>query len=45
MEEELLLNKLAQEHPALADAVDKVKQANDELKVIMALTEKENGMV
>lgn len=37
--EELRLNALAQSHPAVADIVAKIKSAEEELKVIVALTE------
>lgn len=39
--EEQRLKQLAEQHPAVADAVNKLKIAEDELKVITALVEKQ----
>ena len=41
MQEERDLKELASRHPAIADAVNKLKDAEDELKVITALVEKQ----
>ena len=41
MKEEADLKELASRHPAIEDAVNKIKDAKDELKVITALVEKQ----
>ena len=41
MKEEQNLKELAEKHPAIEDAVNKIKAAEDELKVITALIEKQ----
>lgn len=41
MHEELRLKELAEKHPALADAVAQVQQAEDRLQVVTALLEEE----
>jgi hypothetical protein len=41
MAEEELLKKLAEKHPAVADAVNTVNEAYSKLKVVVALTEEE----
>lgn len=42
MNEEATLKELAKKHPAVAEAVEKVTKTMDELKVIVALTEKDD---
>lgn len=41
MAEELKAKELAAKHPAVADALNAIKEAEDKLKVIIALTEEE----
>ena len=42
MAEEEMIKRLAEKHPAVADAMDTINEAYDKLKVIVALTEEEN---
>ena len=42
MQEELHLKELAEKHPAIADAVAQVQEAEDRLRVVTALVEEEN---
>lgn len=42
MAEEESIKKLAEKHPAVADAMNTINEAYDKLKVIVALTEEEN---
>ena len=42
MAEEENIKKLAEKHPAVADAVNTINEAYDKLKVVVALTEEEN---
>ena len=43
MSEEHRLNELAKMHPAVEDAVGHLREAEDRLKVVVALTEKEQN--
>jgi cell fate (sporulation/competence/biofilm development) regulator YmcA (YheA/YmcA/DUF963 family) len=43
MQQERDLKELASRHPAIEDAVNKLKDAEDELKVITALIEKQGN--
>ena len=42
MAEEANVKKLAERHPAVADAVNTINEAYDKLKVVVALVEEEN---
>ena len=42
MIEEESIKRLAEKHPAVADAMDTINEAYDKLKVVVALTEEEN---
>jgi hypothetical protein len=42
MAEEESIKRLAEKHPAVADAMNTINEAYDKLKVIVALTEEEN---
>jgi hypothetical protein len=42
MAEEESIKRLAEKHPAVADAVNTINEAYEKLKVIVALTEEEN---
>lgn len=42
MVEEEIIKRLAEKHPAVADAMNTINEAYDKLKVIVALTEEEN---
>jgi hypothetical protein len=42
MAEEESVKKLAEKHPAVADAVNTINEAYDKLKVVVALVEEEN---
>jgi hypothetical protein len=42
MAEEESIRKLAEKHPAVADAMNTINEAYDKLKVVVALTEEEN---
>ena len=41
MAEEAKLKSLAEQHPAVADAVNTINEAHEKLKVIVALVEQE----
>lgn len=41
MQEEAKLDQLAKENPTIADALDKYKEAQEQLKMVLALTNKD----